>query len=102
MDIRANPQVVKVCPQSIEQCRSELHVDDKTTLDNGQIEECLKTKFRQKELNKDTPDCITAVAKLIEEESMDIEVDHVLHEACSLDLSKFCRGVSPGSGKQIR
>ena len=41
------------------------------------------------------------VAKIIETESLNIKVDHALHDACELDLSKFCRDVSPGGGKQL-
>ncbi len=60
--------------------------------------ECLKDLFRKKELGQagDGPSCIVSVAKIIEVESVDIQVDRGLHEACQLDLAKFCREVSPG------
>jgi len=61
--------------------------------------ECLKDLFRLSKLAhfKDHFACITEVAKVIETESVDLEVDRPLHEACSLDLAKFCREVSSGN-----
>ena len=100
VDIRANPQLAKECPNSISACRTSLKIRPEDE-DGGQIEECLKDKFRRKRLNEDPPSCLTEVAKLIGAESMDIEIDHVLREACQVDLAKFCHGVSPGSGRQI-
>ena len=38
------------------------------------------------------------LALIIEGAGADINVDPVLHAACSLDLQKFCRDIPPGEG----
>jgi Golgi apparatus protein 1 len=42
------------------------------------------------------------VATLIEFTNADIHTDPVLHEACFLDLSKFCREVPQGNSQQLK
>ena len=49
----------------------------------------------------DGPGCGEAVATLIEFSNADIHTDPVLHDACSLDLSKFCREVPQGNSQQV-
>ena len=39
------------------------------------------------------------LALIIEGAGADINVDPVLHAACSLDLQKFCRDIPPGEAK---
>ncbi len=41
------------------------------------------------------------MARVVELESVDVEVDLPLREACALDLAKFCRGVPSGGGRRI-
>ena len=36
---------------------------------------------------------------MIEEASVDIQVDPVLHKACAIDLVKFCRDIPRGEGR---
>ena len=65
--------------------------------------ECLRTLFHDRQLDKagDGPGCGEAVATLIEFSNADIHTDPVLHDACSLDLSKFCREVPQGNSQQV-
>ena len=58
--------------------------------------ECLKGLFHDKMLIKvgDTGKCREAMAKLIEASRMDVDSDVPLRDACSVDLSKFCRDIS--------
>ena len=60
--------------------------------------ECLKELFVEKQLGRlgDDSSCIHEVAKIIETASVDINVDVRLHEACGLDISKFCRDTATG------
>ena len=60
--------------------------------------------FHDRQLDRagDGPGCEEAVATLIEFTNADIHTDPVLHEACSLDLSKFCREVPQGNSQQLK
>ena len=42
----------------------------------------------------DTSSCRQELAKLIEASRMDVDSDVPLKDACSVDLSKFCREIS--------
>jgi Golgi apparatus protein 1 len=66
--------------------------------------ECLRSLFHDRLLDKagDGPGCQEAVATLIEFTNADIHTDPVLHDACSLDLSKFCREVPQGNSQQLK
>ena len=123
LDIAANPVLMDACPKSVEFCRSEVGANETDVgSDHGKVEgqlvsffsfcpkkenvhdlplahtECLKELFKKRALGRkgDTPQCIVEVAKLVETESLDIGVDRPLHEACSVDLAKFCRNVPLG------
>ena len=65
--------------------------------------ECIKDQFKEKKISSrgDQAACLKEVAKIIEEERMDINTDKVLHDTCGLDLSKFCHDVSSGEGEKI-
>ena len=65
--------------------------------------ECLKTLFVSKKLGRlgDDSACIHEVAKIIETASVDVNVDVVLHEACGLDISKFCRDTATGTAQNM-
>ena len=113
VDIRANPALVTACPIAIKVCRKRQQqrqqqggtdvVPVDANKDGGRIEECLKRQFLAKTLAKhgDGAKCIHEVAKIIETASRDLEVDVPLHEACGLDVSKFCRDTAAGGGERI-
>ena len=54
--------------------------------------------FEKKSL-RDDPDCTKQVARMIEEASVDIQVDPVLQKACAIDPVKFCRDIPRGEGR---
>jgi len=66
--------------------------------------ECLRTLFHDRQLDRagDGPGCQEAVATMIEYTNADIHTDPVLHDACFLDLSKFCREVPQGNSQQLK
>ena len=64
---------------------------------HGKIKECLKVRLNDIRSNK----CRKEVAYLVQEASVDIEVDPLLHKACSKDLRLHCPDVPAGDGQQV-
>jgi len=93
--VAADPILEETCPKSIERCR--LETQGKGDLE---VQECLKRLFGEERL-EDGKACSRHLALIIEGAGADINVDPVLHAACSLDLQKFCRDIPPGEGKML-
>ena len=55
-------------------------------------------KVKRKALKHKILKSFRHLALIIEGAGADINVDPVLHAACSLDLQKFCRDIPPGKG----
>ncbi|KAJ8876239.1 hypothetical protein PR048_024149 [Dryococelus australis] len=65
---------------------------------SGEVEECLKNAFyNHRPMN---PGCRMEVAGLIEDAKADIHVDPLLHQACGVDVSKFCSDIPQGAGRR--
>lgn len=96
VDIRAKPLVIQKCPFSVETCKRQLNIPTGNTDDDGQMEECLKKLFIEKKVtqNGDSEECMKELAKIIEDERQDINMDQALHRSCGLDVAKFCHDVS--------
>jgi Golgi apparatus protein 1 len=75
-------------------CLSEDEKED----GSGVVEECLKMAFNNHRIMD--PSCKLEVASLIEEAKADIHVDPLLHQACGIDVSKFCRDIPQGAGRR--
>ena len=113
--VAADPILEEMCPKSIERCK--LETNGKGDLE---IHECLKRLFGKEQL-EDGRACSrlkryvqesvdktskqnhrtltgTCLALIIEGAGADINMDPVLHAACSLDLQKFCRDIPKGAG----
>jgi Golgi apparatus protein 1 len=75
-------------------CLSDSGVED----GSGLVEECLKVAFNNHRIMD--PGCKLEIAGLIEEAKADIHVDPLLHQACGMDVSKFCRDIPQGAGRR--
>ncbi|XP_065332192.1 Golgi apparatus protein 1 [Cloeon dipterum] len=109
LNYKLNPSLARSCKSEINsQCRpsgasngdeggeaSEEDIEDGT----GSVEECLKQLLSKNKIT--SPACRLEVASLVEEEKVDIHTDPLLHQACKVDLEKFCADVVAGGGKQI-
>ncbi len=104
MDYRANPIILAECPLTIRACQHKIakeSIDNSTSFYGSKVEECLRSVFK----DGDVPDgmaCSRAIADLIEATNIDIKADPLLHKACAVDISKFCRDVPHGSGQQLK
>ena len=58
----------------------------------------MKSLFRERQIGKlgDSVSCIHEMATIVEAEALDINIDPIMHEACAVDLAKFCRDIGPG------
>jgi golgi apparatus protein 1 len=65
---------------------------------SGAVEECLKQLLSKNKLTNAA--CRLEVAALVEDEKLDIHTDPLLHQACKVDLDKFCADVVAGAGKR--
>jgi len=70
--------------------------DEEKENSDGQVEECLKTKFDQL-ISKE---CKRHTALLISAAQVDIEADPSLHRACAIDLVTYCKDVPSGEGRR--
>jgi Golgi apparatus protein 1 len=73
-------------------------LEDEAEDGSGQVEECLKMAFSNHRIM--APGCKQEIANLIEEAKADIHVDPLLHQACGIDVSKFCGDVPQGAGRR--
>lgn len=96
LDVRLNPLLRAVCRDELDTICKQDDSDE----DAGKVEECLKNNLLAKKLQ--TRACMEEVANLIEESQADINVDPVLHNACKIDLLKYCADVQQGNGRQIK
>jgi len=88
-------------PVLLDVCGKEIHLlCDNEVKENsdGQVEECLKTKFDQL-ISKD---CKRHTALLISAAHIDIQADPLLHRACAIDLVTYCKDVPSGEGRRLR
>ena len=65
---------------------------------SGLVEECLKEAFNSHRIMDLS--CKLEIAGLIEEAKADIHVDPLLHQACGIDVSKFCHDIPQGAGRR--
>lgn len=71
-------------------------------LQNGisQVEECLKQQFTTKP-DRFRKSCQKEMIRLLQEARADVQVDPLLHAACSLDLLYLCDKVQRGMGQHF-
>ncbi|KAG1681674.1 Golgi apparatus protein 1 [Nymphon striatum] len=96
LDYRQDPILVKACSDEIKEMCSG---DKAKSLAPGSVEECLKIKFKNKEINRD--ECKQQIARILHESRSDIHADPLLYSSCSLDIKHFCVNVPPGEGRQL-
>ena len=76
-------------------CKKEVDAEERGS--TGRVEECLKVAFVDGKIDRRA--CRLEVAGLIEEAKADIHVDPLLHNACALDITKFCIDIPQGAGR---
>jgi len=93
LNYKLNPLLQVFCKSEIQElCKANVDSDE-----HGQLAECLKTAFLQKQIiNRQ---CQMEVATLIAEAKADIHVDPILETACTVDLLRYCSKVSAGNGR---
>ncbi|XP_067007577.1 Golgi apparatus protein 1 [Anabrus simplex] len=97
LNYQLNPLLESMCRSDIKElCANLLETPDGA----GAVEECLKNAFNKRQIRQ--KECQVEVANIIEEAKADIHVDPLLHEACSIDLSKYCSDIPQGSGRHIQ
>ncbi|XP_017001881.2 Golgi apparatus protein 1 isoform X1 [Drosophila takahashii] len=95
LNYKLNPLLQVFCKSEIQElCKANVDSDE-----HGQLAECLKTAFIQKQIiNRQ---CQMEVATLIAEAKADIHVDPILETACTVDLLRYCSKVSAGNGRKL-
>ncbi|XP_017072327.1 Golgi apparatus protein 1 isoform X1 [Drosophila eugracilis] len=95
LNYKLNPLLQVFCKSEIQElCKANVDSDE-----HGQLAECLKTAFLQKQIiNRQ---CQMEVATLIAEAKADIHVDPILETACTVDLLRYCSKVSSGNGRKL-
>jgi len=93
LNYKLNPLLQVFCKSEIQElCKANVDSDE-----HGQLAECLKTAFLQKQIiNRQ---CQMEVATLIAEAKADIHVDPILETACTVDLLRYCSKVAAGNGR---
>uniref|UniRef100_A0A8D9A3D6 Golgi apparatus protein 1 n=1 Tax=Cacopsylla melanoneura TaxID=428564 RepID=A0A8D9A3D6_9HEMI len=99
LDYKLNPLLKSLCTSEI-QGLCEMEQKEELDSQRGSVEECLKRALVAGKIRDRA--CRQEVAALIEEGRADIKVDPILHDACSLDLRKYCADVAPGNGRQLQ
>lgn len=98
LNYKLNPLLQTVCKKEIDVlCNPTKSLASADVEEHGEVEECLKTKFLNKQII--TKECKLEVALLIEQTKADIHVDPLLQRACTVDLLKYCSSVQSGNGK---
>ena len=64
--------------------------------------ECLRSMFRSGNLAKEDKTCRKVIAQRIQASEIDLSIDPILQDACSLDLVKFCRNVPAKDAKKLQ
>lgn len=91
VDFRLDPLLAESCIDELELlCKKE---------SNENKENCLRLKFQQMRIPKDTQ-CYDEVKRIIIEGAADLFVDHELSQVCEYDLGNFCGNVPPGSANR--
>ncbi|XP_020816562.1 Golgi apparatus protein 1 isoform X1 [Drosophila serrata] len=95
LNYKLNPLLQVFCKSEIQElCKANMEADE-----HGQVAECLKTAFLQKQIiNRQ---CQVEVATLIAEAKADIHVDPILENACIVDLLRYCSKVAAGNGRKL-
>ena len=94
LNYKLNPLLQTVCKNEINiLCKPNEDSDD-----HGEVEECLKMAFINKQII--SSECKLEMATLIQESKADIHVDPLLQRACSVDLLKYCSNVVSGNGRR--
>jgi Golgi apparatus protein 1 len=96
-DIQLDPMLYKACKETI-----PLHCSNKIVKEGGRFEtvlECLKADFYTNLIQDQ--ECAKQLARITQEALVDIHLDPVLHEACSVDIARICRDVPPGQSRII-
>lgn len=91
VDFRLDPMLAEGCMLELEALCSEEPNDSK--------EQCLRLKFQQMSIPKETR-CYKEVKRIIIEGAADIFVDHELSQVCENDLNRYCGDVPPGSAQR--
>jgi Golgi apparatus protein 1 len=92
---RSNVEKFLLLKQIQSLCNEEVNSEERG--DTGRVEECLKVAFVDGRIERRA--CRLEVAGLIEEAKADIHVDPLLHNACALDITKYCIDVPQGAGR---
>ncbi|XP_068148505.1 Golgi apparatus protein 1 isoform X1 [Drosophila tropicalis] len=95
LNYKLNPLLQLFCKSEIQElCKANMDADE-----HGQVAECLKSAFLQKQIiNRQ---CKVEVATLIAEAKADIHVDPILESACTVDLLRYCSKVTSGNGRKL-
>lgn len=97
LNYQLNPLLASLCKKEIQDmCPLEDGVED----GSGLVEECLKVAFNNHRIMDRS--CKLEIAGLIEEAKADIHVDPLLHQACGIDVTKYCRDIPQGAGRHIQ
>ena len=94
--IREVAQNVELDPILYKSCQ---HIIKSKCSEEFDAEECLKTKFQNKEI--DDNDCRTEIAKLINQAKADIQSDPLLYKVCVQDIKHYCSDIPSGHGRQL-
>ncbi|TMS33552.1 hypothetical protein L596_001281 [Steinernema carpocapsae] len=97
LDIELDRPLYESCKSTIEH-----HCRDKVIESGGSFEtvlDCLKNDFYTGAISDQN--CAKEVARRTRESLVDIQLDPVLQDACSLDLKRYCSDVPAGQSRQI-
>ncbi|KAH8373528.1 hypothetical protein KR009_012405 [Drosophila setifemur] len=95
LNYKLNPLMQTFCKSEIQElCKAHMDADE-----HGQVAECLKSAFLQKQIID--RNCQMEVATLIAEARADIHVDPILETACTVDLLRYCSKISSGNGRKL-
>uniref|UniRef100_A0AC35TWW4 Golgi apparatus protein 1 n=1 Tax=Rhabditophanes sp. KR3021 TaxID=114890 RepID=A0AC35TWW4_9BILA len=96
-DIALDPQLYKACQTIINR-----HCSNSIIAKNGKFDtvlECLKADFYSGVISD--KECAAQISRRTQESLVDINLDPILHEACSADIMRNCRDTPPGQSRII-
>lgn len=97
LDYKQDAALASDCSAEINMyCLHDKASDDE---DGGQVEECLKDHLKEHKITNEK--CIRQIIRVLYEDRVDVQVDPVLHKACSLDIKHYCNEVHRGAGRQM-
>ncbi|PAV55880.1 hypothetical protein WR25_13801 [Diploscapter pachys] len=97
LDPRLDPALYNACKNVI-----NLHCSASVIASGGHFDnviECLKAEFNKGAIS--SKDCGKEIARRTQESLVDIHLDPVLHEACALDITRFCNDIPPGNSRVV-